>query len=100
MTGEASVAMVSGKKRYIFDFHCKLEFEIKDDDTDDVVARGKLKLPDICSTHHEELEVEFNGWKKKPSADMTQVANEFKSAIISEIRESVKLWVVDFNEHY
>mmetsp|Transcript_27982 Transcript_27982/g.67922 ORF Transcript_27982/g.67922 Transcript_27982/m.67922 type:complete len:580 (-) Transcript_27982:3412-5151(-) len=100
ITGDASVAMVGGKKRYIFDFHCKVEFEIKDDDTDDVIARGKLNLPDICSTHHEELEVDFNGWKKKPSSDMTQVANDFKSSIVSEVRESVKLWVVDFNEHY
>jgi activator of HSP90 ATPase len=100
MTGEASVAIVSGKKRYIFDFHCKVEFVIKDEDTDDVIARGKLILPDICSTHHEELEVDFNGWKKKPLADMTEVANEFKSAIIAEIRESVKLWVADFNQHY
>lgn len=100
MTGEASVAMVSGRKRYIFDFHCKVHFEVKDDDTDDVIASGKLHLPDICSTHHEELEVEFNGWKKKPCGNMSQVANDCKLAMISEIRESVKLWVSDFNQHY
>ena len=100
MTGDASVAVVSGKKRYIFDLHCKLEFEIKEDSTDDIIARGSLKLPDICSTHHEELEVESNGWKKKPSKANYQVANDCRLRIVSEVRESVKLWVKDFNAHY
>ena len=100
MTGDASVAVVSGKKRYIFDFHCKLNFEIKEDSTDDVIASGGLKLPDICSTHHEELEVESTGWKKKPSMANQQIANDCRLRIVSEVRESVKLWVKDFNSQY
>ena len=100
MTGDASVAVVSGKKRYIFDLHCKLVFEIKEDSTDDVIARGSLKLPDICSTHHEELEVESTGWKKRPSAENQQVANDCRLRIVSEVRESVKLWVNDFNNQH
>lgn len=100
ITGDASVAIVGGKKRYIFDLHCDLEFEIKEDSTDDIIARGSLKLPDICSTHHDELEVENTGWKKKPSKANQQVANDFRLRIISEVRESVKLWVADFNHQY
>ena len=100
VVGDASVAIVSGKKRYIFDFHCKVKFEIKEADTDDVLASGHFKLPDICSTHHEELEVEFNGWKKKPSSDNQQLANDCQLRIMSEIRESVKLWVTDFNNEF
>ncbi|KAG7337285.1 activator of Hsp90 ATPase, N-terminal-domain containing protein [Nitzschia inconspicua] len=100
MTGDASVAIVSGKKRYIFDFHCKLKFKLKEADTDDVLASGTLRLPDICSTHHEELEVEFEGWKKKPSSDNEAMANDTRQMLESEVRESVKLWVADFNSHY
>lgn len=100
MTGEASVAIVGGKKRYIFDFHCKLKFEIKESESDKIIATGKLRLPDICSTHHEELEVDFDGWKKSPSSENQQVADDCKMAVVSEIRESVKLWVDDFNNHY
>jgi activator of HSP90 ATPase len=100
ITGDGSVAVVSGKKRYIFDLHCKLEFEIKEDSTDDVIARGSLELPDICSTHHDELEVETTGWKKKPSKANQQVANDCRLRIVSEVRESIKLWVKDFNSHY
>jgi activator of HSP90 ATPase len=100
VVGDASVAIVSAKKRYIFDFHCKVKFEIKESDTDDILASGHFKLPDICSTHHEELEVEFNGWKKKPSSDNQQLANDCQLRIMSEIRESVKLWVTDFNNEF
>lgn len=100
VTGDASVAVVSGKKRYIFDFQCKVIFAIKEDSTGDVIAKGTLNLPDICSTHHDELEVGNAGWKKSPSNENQQVANDCRSRIVSEIRESVKLWVEDFNNRY
>lgn len=100
MTGEASVAIVSGKKRYIFDFHCKIKFEIRQTDSDEAIAKGSLNLPDICSTHHEELEIEFGGWKKAPSVEDSQMANDCRQRLETEVRESVKLWVIDFNNHY
>lgn len=100
ITGDASVVAVSGKKRYIFDFHCTLKFEIREDSTDDVIARGGLKLPDICSTHHDELEVESTGWKKSPSNANQQIANDCRLRIVSEVRESIKIWVKDFNSQY
>lgn len=98
--GDASVAMVSGKSRYIFDLRCKVKFEIKDSTLDDVIASGSLKIPDICSTDHDELEVEIGGWKTKPSGANQQVANDCRLRIISEVRESIKLWVEDFNNQY
>jgi len=100
ISGDASVAIVSGKKRYIFDLNCKVTFEINDSDTDDIIASGNLKLPDICSTHHDELEVEVAGWKTKASKSNQQVANDCRLRIISEVRESIKLWVQDFNKQY
>jgi tetratricopeptide (TPR) repeat protein len=100
MIGDASVANVSGKKRYIFDFHCAVSFDIREPDTDDVLATGTLNLPDICSTHHEELEVTFNGWKKVPATEHEQTAKACCDALNYEIRESVSLWVKDFNEQY
>lgn len=100
MTGDASVAIASGKKRYIFDFHCKVLYEIRDSDTDEVVASGSLKLPDICSTHHEELEVEAKGWKKKPSSDLAHKAEACRDALVPAVRESVTQFVSDFNNEY
>jgi activator of HSP90 ATPase len=100
VTGDASVATVSGKKRYIFDLQCKVIFKIKDSTTDKVIASGSLKLPDLCSTHHDELEVDIDCWKKKPSDDNQQLANDCRLRIVSEVRESIKLWVQDFNNQY
>jgi hypothetical protein len=100
MIGDASVANVGGKKRYIFDFHCEVSFDIRESDTDDVLATGTLNLPDICSTHHEELEVTFNGWKKAPASEHEQTAAACRDALNFEVRESVSLWVKDFNEQY
>jgi len=100
MTGDASVAIASGKKRYIFDFHCKVTFEVRDADTDDIFAKGSLKLPDICSTHHHELEVEIGGWKTKPADDMSHKALDCRDALVPLVRASVKNFVDDFNNEY
>ena len=100
MTGDASVAIAGGKKRYIFDFHCKIVFDVRDADGDEVLATGTLKLPDICSTHHEELELVYTGWKKSPNRDREQHVLECRLALCTEVRESVKLWVADFNAKY
>ena len=100
LTGDASVANVGGKKMYIFDFHGKVIIDIRDAETEEVVASGTLKIPDICSTHHEELEVVVEGWKKAPPSDQVNAAVECRGGMVSQVRESVKLWVSDFNEEY
>jgi tetratricopeptide (TPR) repeat protein len=100
MTGDASVAIASGKKRYIFDFHCTVKFEIRDPATEDTLATGSLRLPDICSTHHEELEVEQSGWKKKPNSRRAQEAETCLAALVPVVRESVTTFVADFNKEY
>eukprot|EP00560_Eucampia_antarctica_P009425 CAMPEP_0197828222 /NCGR_PEP_ID=MMETSP1437-20131217/4853_1 /TAXON_ID=49252 ORGANISM="Eucampia antarctica, Strain CCMP1452" /NCGR_SAMPLE_ID=MMETSP1437 /ASSEMBLY_ACC=CAM_ASM_001096 /LENGTH=553 /DNA_ID=CAMNT_0043429387 /DNA_START=49 /DNA_END=1707 /DNA_ORIENTATION=- len=68
-TGDASVAVVTrGKKSYVFDFHCKLKYEIRmEGDDDEVLASGTLTLPDISSTTISEkdgsdLDIEIMGW--------------------------------------
>lgn len=106
VTGDASVALVSGKKCYIFDLHCSVKFSIRGQkssgvvDGESIVASGNLQLPDICSTSHDELEVEIGSWKTRPSGPNQQVANDCRLRLVSEVRESIKLWVNDFNEQY
>ena len=100
LTGDASVALAGGKKRYIFDFHARLKYEIKDPETDDDVARGVVLLPDICSTSHDELEVAFESWTKNPPGDKEQQALEIRNTLASELRAAVRLWVQDFNDQY
>lgn len=107
LTGEGSVAIAGGKRRYIFDFHAKLSYEIFDrsgSDDSSPVAKGEVRIPDVCSTHYEddELEIEFEGsWKKKPpsSSDMANFLAA-RTELAKALRSSVQSWVHEFNEHY
>jgi tetratricopeptide (TPR) repeat protein len=104
LTGDASVATAGGKKRYIFEFHSKLNYEIKDpeikDPVEKVIASGAVRLPDISSTSHEELEITFETWKKAPSQATEANALAARAALADELRASVQRWVNDYNEKY
>lgn len=101
LTGDASVAVVSCKKRYIFDFHVKLKYEIKrTDESNLVVGSGVVRLPDICSTHHDEIEVDFCGWKKRPKPDALEVAMTLRDSLADQLRINVQKFVQDFNDMY
>ena len=78
----------------------KVKYEIREKDTDEVLAKGGLSLPDICSTHHDEVEVQTSAWTKKPSSSHEAAAKECQLCLVSQIRESVKLFVEDFNNEY
>ena len=100
-TGDASVAVVSAKKRYIFDFHVKIRYEIKLAESGDVVGSGIVRLPDICSTHHEEIAVDFDaGWKKRPASEHLDGAVALRESLAAQLRASVQLFVQDFNATY
>lgn len=100
MTGDASVALAGGKKRYIYDFHLGLDFEITDDDNN-VVASSSLKLPDINSTTtaEEELEVDICAWTSSPG-DVETDASECRKALVMDVRKSVVKFVELFNAEF
>lgn len=100
LTGDASVAVVSGKKRYIFDFHVSLQYEIRDDSVDEVISSGSFNLPDINSGLHEELEVDVPAWKKSPSSVEEGKATDCRTLLIDAVRNAVQEFVKDFNAHY
>ena len=99
-SGDASVAVAGGKKRYIFDFHCKLNFNIRHSDSDEVIASGSFQLPDINSGSHEELEINSYAWTTAPSEEYDEAAKNCRLSLITSVRESVKQFVCDFNAHY
>ena len=109
LTGDASVAIVGGKKRYIYDFHASLEYEIVDDNQN-TVASGSLKLPDVNSAtavDEDEIEVEIFAWKKAPSANndetnenIVQDAIECRNMLVTDVRKSVLRFVEKFNSNF
>jgi len=103
VSGDASVALAGGKKRYIYDFHTSVNYDILDDG-DDRIASGKLSLPDINSgsTAEEELEVDISGWKKAPSGENvnTEDAVACRNLLVQDVRRSVLRFVEKFNANF
>merc|ERR1711862_68395 len=107
MTGDASVALAGGKKRYIYDFHLSADYEILND-ANDVVASGSLILPDINSatTAEEELEVDICAWNQAPQNSdnegdsVVTDAVECRKVLVSDVRKSVLKFVEQFNSQF
>jgi len=120
VNGDASFAMSSGRKRYIFDFTCQVVFEAlqiarandnhengNDDDDDDkskeILASGDIYFPDISSTvDNYQYDVDLR-WKTKPN-DSSDNADELTKLcgvdFIAALRASVQKFVKEFNDHY
>lgn len=109
LTGDASVAIAGGKKRYIYDFHVNIEYEIVDG-ANSVIATGVLKLPEVHSgntSDEEELDVQVNKWKTGPKAPdgesgfhTTADCVECRKMLVSDIRKRVLSFVEKFNANF
>ena len=101
LTGEASVVMVSGKKRYVFDYNTTLKYKIVDEE-DDTVGSGTFQLPEISSTSiDEELEVLGTGWKMHDTEDTSsESAIETRDALVNQVRSQVVAFVAAFNTQF
>merc|ERR1712087_71361 len=106
MTGNASVALAGGKKRYIYDFHLSADYEILND-ANDVVALGSFILPDINSatTAEEELKVDIGAWNQAPNSNnegdsVVTDAVECRKLLVSDVRKSVLKFVEQFNSQF
>jgi len=104
-SGDASVATAGGKKRYIFDFHCKVNFEIllrQNDDSNDnaILAKGSFQLPDINSGSHEEPEIQTYPWTTAPPPEHAEGVTRCRLALMASIRQQVKQFVQDFNSNF
>ncbi len=120
--GDASVAISGGKKRYIYDYHATVDYEISESGGggDVVVASGSLRLPEVHSANtssagavEEELEVEVLAWKRAPSSSPPRDDNsggiaagrvkdcvECRKVLVADVRKSVLGFVEKFNENF
>ena len=104
LSGDASVALASGRKRYIFYFHADLDFEIKhpsdDGEGESVLGSGAIRLPDVNSGNHQDFDIDICEWKIKPSDEHLAKATALREALVNAVRVSVLNFVDDFNGHY
>ena len=101
LIGEASVVMVSGKKRYVFDYSTTLKFKIVDEKEDEF-GSGTFKVPEISSTSiDEELEVLVTGWKMNDSEDVgSAAALQCRDTLVNQVRSQVIAFVAAFNTQF
>jgi hypothetical protein len=106
LSGHASVAIVSSKKRYIFDFEAKLKYTIKyqpkEDMDEEIIAKGVVQLHDISSANNvaHEMETQYDAWKKAPTAKHLERATDLRKDLTDRLIALVKLFVEDFNAAY
>jgi tetratricopeptide (TPR) repeat protein len=100
LNGHASVALAGRKKRYIFEYDVKLEYEIKIRQEDKSIVKGEVRLPDICSTHLEEVDITFATWRTRPPKELEAEALLIRDQLADELNLQVKAWVDDFNGNY
>jgi len=100
LTGEASVAFVSGKKRYVFDYHTVLCYKIINSEKE-VLASGEMNLPDISSTAiSDELEVVLMQLEVAPRPDSLELVTNCRDELVKQVRSQVLLFVDAFNSQY
>ena len=101
VTGNASFALVRGKKRYIYELCCKLEWKFEHEDQE---ANGKIALPDVDGTcvigeGYEEAE-----WSVDHADDATlrPLLETFvrKQGWRDVVHQAVDDWVLLFKETY
>lgn len=104
VSGHASIVLAGGKKRYIYEFNCCLDYEMKDADDDALAVSGKVRLPDICSTVDDELDVTFESTKNHSAASSLigghNQVQEMKNGLANELRKQVGVWINDFHGRY
>jgi len=100
VSGDASVANVSGKKRYIFDFSCNVTVDFSDEQNEKL-ASAELKLIDINSAaaDDDDYDMEYR-WKKQPPKEKFSPVEACKKLFIESVHDSIKNFIQDFNSHY
>jgi len=98
VSGDASVVVSRGKKRYVFDLECDIKIEVVDTDDDTVLGKGTLKLPEVSSTAASEGDWEMQlSWKKGGSnADVMRLGGAF----CNNVKDSLARFVLVFNAEF
>ncbi len=97
VSGDASVIMSRGKKRYLFDHSVTLDFTVEDD-VGDEAGKGKITLGDISSTAAGEGEYEMEvTFKKGGGATKVRDAVDGLKAVVKTALDG---FVARFNTEY
>jgi len=103
LDGHASVVVVRGKMRFIYEFCCKLEWQLKKDD-DDLNCKGSLAIPDIDGTIAlgEGYEIHDFIIDSVTNNSVKPVVDRFvhRGGLNEKLNEKIDDWVRLFREEY
>ena len=101
--GSASVAMVRGKKKYIYELCLTVNWRIVDSDTDDVLATGSLKFPDVDGTCAVGDEYEATDFKLDAASRLSRsdvYPQVFAKGLRNALHQAIDNWVGLLKEAY
>jgi tetratricopeptide (TPR) repeat protein len=101
--GHASVAMVRGKKRYIYEFEVQVDWDVRPsaDEASIPLASGKLCFPEIDGTCSGVYEATASVSSLVAPWDRTEVdRNVCKKGLRDDIHHSLNTWIEQLKETY
>lgn len=103
LEGHASVVVVRGKTRFIYEFSCQLEWRLQKDD-DDLSCEGTLAIPDIDGTVSFGEGYEIHDFKidSASNSSVKPVVSRFvhRGGFSEVLTENIDSWVRLFREKY
>jgi len=103
--GSASVAMVRGKKKFIYELSAKVEFQVREQDTDETLAEGSFKFPDIDGTCAQGEPYEATDFTVKDSTGSRLSRNQIRPFVYDgglrdQLHNAIDRWVDLLKETY
>ena len=110
LKGDASVAVIRGKARHLFDFSFDLKFSVEVDTSgglsladDDKKAKpkkfsGTLKYPDCSATCNGDFESVVAWGKKRPPADLAPRVKEAVDELRAAVHKKIERFVTEYGE--
>ena len=104
LEGHASVAVVRGKTRFIYEYSCKLDWELSKDGGDELSCKGSLSVPDIDGTIAigEGYEIHDFAIESVSNNSVKPVVDRFvhRGGFQEELNKKIDEWVLLFKEEY
>jgi len=113
INGEAHMAVVRGTRRFLFDFHATVDWEVTIEDPVANMAAaeagekkeekksritGELRLPDVSSAKDSERDVLHDAvitFKKQPAEEHKNAVNKLLEDLKQEVKKKIELFIDD-----
>ena len=100
LDGDASISVIRGRKRYIFDYNFKVKWEAcVEVDGEEVEIQGSMFYPDFSSDQDDEVFERELKWENRSKAKSLEKAlvKQLKEDFADEIQAKLEVFMKDFH---